>query len=59
MKTKMKIFNTIFFAILCALPVTVHATEECPYFSPALALCSVHAYNVGDTQNPTDVGRAT
>jgi len=56
---KMKIFNTIFFAILCALPATVHATEECPYFSPALALCSVHAYNVGDAQNPTDVGRAT
>ena len=55
----MKIFNTIFFAILCALPATVHATEECPYFSPALALCSVHAYNVGDAQNPTDVGRAT
>ena len=59
MKTKMKIFNTIFFAILCALPVTVHATEECPFFSPALALCSVHAYNVGDAQNPTDVGRAS
>ena len=59
MKTKMKIFNTIFFAILCALPVAVHATEECPYFSPALALCSVHAYNVGDAQNPTDVGRAS
>ena len=59
MKTKMKIFNTIFFAILCALPATVHATEECPFFSPALALCSVHAYNVGDAQNPTDVGRAS
>ncbi len=55
----MKIFNTIFFAILCVLPATVHATEECTFFSPALALCSVHAYNVGDRQNPTDVGRAT
>ena len=56
---KMKIFNTVFFAILCALPIALHATEECPYFSPALALCSVHAYNVGDAQNPTDVGRAS
>ena len=55
----MKIFNTLFFAILCVLPVAVHATEECTFFSPALALCSVHAYNVGDRQNPTDVGRAT
>ena len=53
----MKIFNIIFFAILCALPVAARATEECPFFSPALALCSVHAYNVGDAQNPTDVGR--
>ena len=59
MKTKMKIFNTVFFAILCALPATGYATEECPYFSPALALCSVHAYNVGDAQNPTDVGRTS
>ena len=59
MKTKMKIFNVICGAILCALPVTGHATEECPFFSPALALCSVHAYNVGDAQNPTDVGRAS
>lgn len=59
MKTKMKIFNIVVGAILCALPVAVHATEECPFFSPALALCSVHAYNVGDAENPTDVGRAT
>ena len=55
----MKIFNVICSALLCALPVAVHATEECPYFSPALALCSVHAYNVGDVSNPTDTARAT
>ena len=59
MKTKMKIFNIIFMAILCALPAATYATEECPYFSPALALCSVHAYNVGDAQNPTDTARAS
>lgn len=59
MKTKMKIFNVIFMAILCALPAATYATEECPYFSPALALCSVHAYNVGDSQNPTDTARAS
>ena len=56
---KMKIFNVICSAILCALPVATYATEECPYFSPALALCSVHAYNVGDAQNPTDTARAS
>ena len=59
MKTKMKIFNVIFMAIICALPAATYATEECPYFSPALALCSVHAYNVGDAQNPTDTARAS
>ena len=56
---KMKIFNVICSAILCTLPATTYATEECPYFSPALALCSVHAYNVGDAQNPTDTARAS
>ena len=55
----MKIFNVIFGAVICAVPVAVHATEECPYFSPALALCSVHAYNIGEAQNPTDTARAT
>ncbi|MBP5485807.1 MAG: hypothetical protein J6Y07_03825 [Alphaproteobacteria bacterium] len=55
----MKIFNIVVGAILCALPITSHATEECTFFSPALALCSVHAYNVGDAENPTDTGRAT
>ena len=59
MKTKMKIFNIVVGAILCTLPFATRATEECPYFSPALALCSVHSYNVGDASNPTDVGRAT
>ena len=58
MKTKMKIFNIVFGAILCALPVTTHADEDCQYFSPALALCTVHAYNVGDAYNPTDSARA-
>lgn len=56
---KMKIFNVIFGAVICAVPAATYATEECPYFSPALALCSVHAYNVGDTQNPTDTARAS
>lgn len=55
----MKIFNIVVGAILCALPVATHATEDCPYFSPAIALCSVHSYNIGDATNPTDVGRAT
>lgn len=59
MKTKMKIFNIVVGAILCALPVATHATEDCPFFSPAIALCSVHSYNIGDATNPTDVGRAT
>ncbi len=59
MKTKMKIFNVIFMAVICAVPAATYATEECPYFSPALALCSVHAYNVGDPQNPTDTARAS
>ena len=55
----MRIFNTLFFAILCALPSISYATENCPFFSPAMALCSVHTYNVGDASNPTDSVRAS
>ena len=28
--------------------------DDCQYFSPAYALCSIHAYNVGMALNPTD-----
>lgn len=57
MKTKMKIFNVVFGLAICVLPGLARAAGDCTYFSPALALCSVHSYNIGDATNPTSGAR--
>ena len=62
MQTKMKIFNVIFALTMLVMPAHVRADDlsACDgyeYFSPAFALCSVHAYNVGDKTNPTSANR--
>lgn len=60
MKTKMKIFNVIFALTMLVMPARGDDLSACDgyeYFSPAFALCSVHAYNVGDKTNPTSANR--
>lgn len=62
MKTKMKIFNVIFALTMLVVPAHVRADDlsACDgyeYFSPAFALCTVHAYNIGDRTNPTSDAR--
>ena len=60
MKTKMKIFNVIFALAMLVMPARADDMSACDgyeYFSPAFALCSVHAYNVGDKTNPTSANR--
>ena len=58
----MKIFNVMFGFALCVLPGALRADDlsACDgyeYFSPAFAMCSVHAYNIGDRTNPTSAAR--
>ena len=62
MLKKMKIFNVVFGLAICVLPGALHADDlsACDgyeYFSPAFAMCSVHAYNIGDQTNPTSATR--
>lgn len=62
MQMKMKIFNVIFALTMLVMPAHVRADDlsACDgyeYFSPAFALCSVHAYNIGDKTNPTSAAR--
>jgi hypothetical protein len=60
MKTKMKIFNVIFALTMLVMPARGDDMSACDgyeYFSPAFALCSVHAYNIGDKTNPTSANR--
>lgn len=62
MQMKMKIFNVIFALTMLVIPAHVRADDlsACDgyeYFSPAFALCTVHAYNIGDRTNPTSGAR--
>lgn len=56
----MKIFNVIF-ALIMSVGVAraddMSACDGYEYFSPAFALCTVHAYNIGDRTNPTSAER--
>ncbi len=54
-----KIICAVALAMVFAMPGASYAYDDddddyCSYFSPAFALCSVHAYNVGLPANPTD-----
>lgn len=48
-------------AAVCMISCGAHATyyddddyDECPYFTPAYALCTTHAYNADMATNPSD-----
>lgn len=58
MKRSLCRFFSLFFMLLLMLPGGVMGAtngcdnEENEYISPALALCSTHAYNIGEDENP-------
>ena len=55
---KMKIFNVVFWVLICLAPVGVHAATvefECGYFNPAFGLCSTHSHNIGATDGTTNL----
>jgi len=54
----MKIFNVVFWVLICLAPVGVHAATvefECGYFNPAFGLCSTHSHNIGATDGTTNL----
>ena len=57
MKTKTKIFNILFGALICVAPAGVFAAQdiECGYFNPAFGLCSTHAHNVKFVDDKTNM----
>ncbi len=58
MKTKMKIFNVIFCAVLCLVPVVGRADvddSDCVMYNPAFALCSTHSHNAGIVDEKTNL----
>jgi hypothetical protein len=70
----MEIFNiknllrVVAVVAVCAMSVGAHAEysggdddddyNDCQYFSPAYALCTVHSYNAGMAKSPTDASQA-
>lgn len=56
-----KLFRVVAVVAICMLSFGAHAGyyddddyDECPYFTPAYALCTTHAYNAAMGTNPTD-----
>lgn len=55
------LFRVVAVAAVCMISCGAHATyyddddyDECPYFTPAYALCTTHAYNAALEANPSD-----
>lgn len=54
----MKIFNVIFCAVLCLVPVVGRADvddSDCVMYNPAFALCSTHSHNAGIVDEKTNL----
>lgn len=56
-----KLFRVVAVVAICMMSFGAHAAyyddddyDECPYFTPAYALCTTHAYNAAMGKNPTD-----
>lgn len=66
MKTDIKFFDIkkllriVVMVVVCGMTAGAYAyideddDDDCQYFLPAYALCTIHAYNVGLEKNPTD-----
>ncbi len=61
MNIKKDILNVLFLVAFCMSPCLVHSAADTScdndnneYINQRLALCNVHAYNIGITENPAD-----
>lgn len=55
-----KLLRIVVMVVVCGMTAGAYAyvdeddEDDCQYFSPAYALCTIHAYNAGMATNPTD-----